>query len=260
MKDLLSQFNSRSPTPSSSSSITIEAGRPSTAITRSHVPSHSLNNSSDASTIEASVESMYISKQRTTKNNINRSNKSLANQTRSCTNDQSLLDTETSPELLIHNFADSRSTCNIKSPPTHRSTSPVVPALPMHLRPESRILPPNFQVPPEAFTDVRLHKGFCKFSALIKGHLTRRLMKTDRIQRIIAAMRDTMTIALQLHREAKQSILSQESSQGYTGISTPKKVSSQDVELHRRLLQQLFKDSQEFHNMFFKVNSKDIIK
>merc|ERR1719270_1230044 len=45
------------------------------------------------------------------------------------------------------------------------------------------------------------------------------------------------------------------------GISSPlntkpiKMVTMQDVELHRRLLQQLFKDSQEFHNIFFKLTT-----
>ena len=71
------------------------------------------------------------------------------------------------------------------------------------------------------------------------------------MQRIIGSMRDTMTIALQLHREANQSKITLDVSNSGTAI--PKKVSIHDVELHRRLLQQLFKDSQEFHNIFFTV-------
>ena len=139
----------------------------------------------------------------------------------------------------------------LSSPQTHRSTSPVIPALPMYLRPESRILPSNFHVPSEVFTDARLHKGFCKISALVKGHLIRRLMKTDRVLRVIGSMRDTMTIALQLHQEVKESKRTLNTNP--VNMSTPKKVSIQDIELHRRLLQQLLKDSQEFHNIFFKV-------
>ena len=91
-------------------------------------------------------------------------------------------------------------------------------------------------------------------SAMVKGFLIRRLMKTERVQRIIGSMRDTMTIALQLHREAKQVNTSHLTQNGSLNVTPTKRVTMQDVELHRRLLQQLFKDSQEFHNIFFKVN------
>ena len=137
---------------------------------------------------------------------------------------------------------------------SQRSPSPVVPALPMYLRPESRILPSNYQVPPEVYTNDKLHKGFCRLSGIVKGFLIRRLMKTERVQRIIGSMRDTMTIALQLHREAKQVSMVHTGSNTSSEARPIKKVTMQDVELHRRLLQQLFKDSQEFHNIFFKVH------
>ena len=91
-------------------------------------------------------------------------------------------------------------------------------------------------------------------SAMVKGFLIRWLMKTERVQRIIGSMRDTMTIALQLHREAKQVNTSHLAQNGSLNVTPTKRVTMQDVELHRRLLQQLFKDSQEFHNIFFKVN------
>ena len=92
-------------------------------------------------------------------------------------------------------------------------------------------------------------------SAMVKGFLIRRLMKTERVQRIIGSMRDTMTIALQLHREAKQVNTSHLAQNGSLNVTPTKRVTMQDVELHRRLLQQLFKDSQEFHNIFFKLTT-----
>ena len=79
-------------------------------------------------------------------------------------------------------------------------------------------------------------------------------MKTERVKRVIGSMRDTMTIALQLHREAKQISTVHIGSSGSPDTVPIKKVTIQDVELHRRLLQQLFKDSQEFHDIFFKVS------
>ena len=72
-------------------------------------------------------------------------------------------------------------------------------------------------------------------------------------------MRDTMTIALQLHQEAKQVSTSHLAQNGSLNVTPTKRVTMQDVELHRRLLQQLFKDSQEFHNIFFKVIVKNAV-
>ena len=214
----------------------------------------SFNTSSDASTLEPSIGSISISKEEKItngkhhkKNSPSRVDKPKSRAARS------LSYAETS-SIDARSRAAHHDISNLTSPSTFRSTSPVIPALPMYLRPESRILPSNFQIPPEVFTDEKIQKGFSKFSALIKGHLTRRLMKTDRVQRIIGSMRDTMTIALQLHREAKQSNQVQEDVNGLNNRPTPKKFSVQDVELHRRLLQQLYKDTQAFHDIFFKVN------
>ena len=236
IQELLYQFNSRSETPSSVSSTTIEVGYPSSAITRSQV---SKTSNSDTSTLEASIRSLNV--QNTSRR---KQQKAKIEQEEGYNNGSSNI----SQVKIPHN---NDNILLLSSPQTHRSTSPVIPALPMYLRPESRILPSNFHVPSEVFTDARLHKGFCKISALVKGHLIRRLMKTDRVLRVIGSMRDTMTIALQLHQEVKESKRTLNTNP--VNISTPKKVSIQDIELHRRLLQQLLKDSQEFHNIFFKV-------
>lgn len=64
-----------------------------------------------------------------------------------------------------------------------------------------------------------LHSKWCKLSAIGKGYLVRKLMKTIRVQTIIESMRDTMNMALQLHQEAR---------------SQRRSVTKQDVDLHRR--------------------------
>ena len=221
----------------------------------------SFNNSSDTSTLEPSVGQISENKDAKIPNeSIYERNVSLKRGKQKLKAARSLSYADTIPvNLSISAASHDTLTLNSPSHTLHRSTSPVIPALPMYLRPESRILPANFQIPPEVFTDERLQKGFCRLSAIIKGHLTRRLMKTDRVQRIIGSMRDTMTIALQLHREAKQSKQVHQGENGVNNISTPTKFSLHDIDLHRRLLQQLYKDSQNFHDIFFKVHIKAII-
>jgi hypothetical protein len=94
---------------------------------------------------------------------------------------------------------------------TGRSLSPVVPAVAAHIRPPS-ILAPDYALPEDALSPA-MHPLFCRLSALAKGYLTRRLLRTHKVETVIASIRDTMHTALQLHRE----------------LATSK----QDVELHR---------------------------
>ena len=109
----------------------------------------------------------------------------------------------------------------------------MIPTVKPRFEPEELILPENYHVPEDAKTPEN-NMRFEKLTALIKGHLTRRLLKTYKVQNIINSMKDTMNIALQLHREAKQ----------YPTI--------EDVQLHSRLLQQLQRESHAFHDIFFK--------
>ena len=107
-----------------------------------------------------------------------------------------------------------------------RIPSPVIPTVrPPPPDPSTLILPTNWNLPEEAQTPENSIR-FEKLSALVKGHLTRRLMRTQKVQDIIKSMKDLLTIALQLHREAQQ---------------YPK---MEDVQLHARLLQQLQRESQ----------------
>ena len=71
-----------------------------------------------------------------------------------------------------------------------------------------------------------------RLSALVRGYLTRRLMATDRVQGIIQTIRDTTTCLKELN-------------QGNLTILPS------DVELHRRLLQQLNGAIDNFHDIFF---------
>ena len=108
----------------------------------------------------------------------------------------------------------------------NRIPSPVIPTVrPPPPDPSSLILPTNYSIPDDAKTPENSIR-FEKLSALVKGHLTRRLMRTQKVQDIIKSMKDILTIALQLHQEAHQ---------------YPK---MEDVQLHARLLQQLQRESQ----------------
>ena len=78
-----------------------------------------------------------------------------------------------------------------------RTKSPVIPTVKPKIDPQSLILPETYDLPVAAKTPEN-HVRFEKLSALIKGHLTRRLLKTGKVQGIISSMKDTMNIALQL--------------------------------------------------------------
>ncbi|KRT78687.1 hypothetical protein AMK59_7332, partial [Oryctes borbonicus] len=72
--------------------------------------------------------------------------------------------------------------------------------------------------------------------AAVKGYLIRRLMRTDRVQGLIETIRDALICAMQLHSESSDSI------------------NESDVELHRRLIQQVSAACYEFHDVFFALN------
>jgi len=70
--------------------------------------------------------------------------------------------------------------------------------------------------------DEVLNKKLCKIGAAAKGFLVRRILHTERVQGVVATIRDTLALLLSLYEEHK-----------LTGKGTP------DDELHRRLLQQV---------------------
>lgn len=79
---------------------------------------------------------------------------------------------------------------------------------------------------------------FDRLTAMVRGHLTRRLMKTQRVQSIIQTIRDTLECALRLHGEPHIRI----------GMVTP-----EDVQLHQRLITQLTSACHELHDVFFNI-------
>lgn len=84
----------------------------------------------------------------------------------------------------------------------------------------------------------RWRRCFDRLTAMARGHLTRRLMKTQRVQSIIQTIRDTLECALRLHGEPHIR----------SGLVTP-----QDVELHQRLITQLTSACHELHDVFFDI-------
>ncbi|XP_060519288.1 centriolar coiled-coil protein of 110 kDa [Cylas formicarius] len=73
--------------------------------------------------------------------------------------------------------------------------------------------------------------------AHVKGYLTRRLLRTERVQKLIETIRDVLMCALELHRSDH--------------------IDAKDVELHRRLIQQISAACYAFHDIFFDLSIRD---
>lgn len=71
-----------------------------------------------------------------------------------------------------------------------------------------------------------------KIQAGVRGYLTRRLLKTERVQNCITTIRDTIVCALQLQRDCAPH------------------VEPSDLQLHGRLIQQLSAACEDLHNIF----------
>ncbi|KAK8764161.1 hypothetical protein V5799_033231 [Amblyomma americanum] len=84
----------------------------------------------------------------------------------------------------------------------------------------------------------RWRRCFDRLTAMARGHLTRRLMKTHRVRSIIQTIKDTLECALRLHGDPHIC----------SGLVTP-----QDVELHQRLITQLTAACYELHDVFFNI-------
>ncbi|KAG8239079.1 hypothetical protein J437_LFUL018303, partial [Ladona fulva] len=80
-----------------------------------------------------------------------------------------------------------------------------------------------------------------KVGALVRGYLTRRLLKTTRVLGIKATIQDSIETALKLHSE----------------VSEEKDVAAADVLLHGRILAQLSAAYNELHHIFFELPVKE---
>nr|XP_023018426.1 uncharacterized protein LOC111507363 [Leptinotarsa decemlineata]XP_023018427.1 uncharacterized protein LOC111507363 [Leptinotarsa decemlineata] len=70
--------------------------------------------------------------------------------------------------------------------------------------------------------------------AHVKGYLTRRLLKTEKVQSLIETIKDALLCALQLHSSDN--------------------IDESDVELHRRLINQVSAACYAFHDIFFSLS------
>lgn len=82
------------------------------------------------------------------------------------------------------------------------------------------------------FQEIQKNQAASKIQAGVRGYLTRRLLKTERVQNCITTIRDTIVCALQLQRECAPH------------------VEPSDLQLHGRLIQQLSAACEDLHNIF----------
>ena len=92
--------------------------------------------------------------------------------------------------------------------------------------------PPPVQLPSAALAPLHL-AAWTRLTALARGFLTRRLMRTERIEDLKRTIRETLSCAVQLHLEAG---------------GAPNK---QELDLHARLLAQLEAACADVHHIFF---------
>ena len=92
--------------------------------------------------------------------------------------------------------------------------------------------PPPVQLPSAALAPLHL-EAWTRLTALARGFLTRRLMRTERFEDLKRTIRETLSCAVQLHHEAG---------------GAPNK---QELDLHARLLAQLEAACADVHHIFF---------
>ncbi|XP_066256364.1 centriolar coiled-coil protein of 110 kDa [Euwallacea similis] len=73
--------------------------------------------------------------------------------------------------------------------------------------------------------------------AHVRGYLTRRLLRTEKVQNVIGTIKDVLVCALELHQSEN--------------------IDEKDVELHRRLINQLSAALYSFHEIFFDLSIKE---
>lgn len=83
-------------------------------------------------------------------------------------------------------------------------------------------------------------KNFDKLAAYVKGYLTRRLLKTEKVQYTIQCIKDTTLLISNFRNEAMT-----------------RNITENDVELHARLMQQLTRNCRDFYDIFFKFSKHE---
>nr|XP_054924230.1 mucin-2-like isoform X2 [Dermacentor andersoni] len=168
----------------------------------------------------------------------------LGGEEKSCTDDDTPLEAQTAGSILPPS-ADGHSPCGRNSS-DHTSLPADLSMLRHsdvdHSRVDSSLASTSIHLDLLSETRQSLHprwrRCFDRLTAMARGHLTRRLMKTHRVQSIIQTIKDTLECALRLHGEPHIR----------SGLVTP-----QDVELHQRLITQLTSACYELHDVFFNI-------
>ena len=99
--------------------------------------------------------------------------------------------------------------------------------------------PVHVKVPEEALLP-RYQPAWARLTALARGHLTRLLLRTEKVEGLRRTIKETVACAVQLHTEA--------------GGEPPSK---EDLQLHSRLLAQIESACQSLHNIFFKMDTAE---
>ncbi|XP_071042537.1 uncharacterized protein [Parasteatoda tepidariorum] len=90
--------------------------------------------------------------------------------------------------------------------------------------------------------DPEMLKRFERLPALVKGYLTRRLYKTERVQRLIQTMKETAKLAQNLSEDLTQ--------KGNT-------ISESDMDLYNQLLAQLLSSFEDVYDIFCTISTKE---
>ena len=77
---------------------------------------------------------------------------------------------------------------------------------------------------------------FARITAIAKGFLVRRLLRTEKLQMIIQTIRDTVEMVLKLYEEVPELKI-----RGWKGVK------SEDADLCRRLFQQVMEEDLQLH-------------
>jgi len=91
---------------------------------------------------------------------------------------------------------------------------------------------------PDSALLARHQRGWLRLTALARGHLTRALLRTEKVEGLKRTIRETVACAVQLHSES--------------GGSPPSK---EDLQLHSRLLAQIEAACQALHDIFFRLDT-----
>nr|CAH7737919.1 unnamed protein product [Callosobruchus chinensis] len=111
---------------------------------------------------------------------------------------------------------------------------PTIPAIDSCILRRKRLSFSNNDVPSHfnrAMNNIRREWAAKVICAHAKGYLTRRLLRTERVQSLIITIKDALMCALQLH--------------------SADNINEADVELHRRLINQVSSACYAFHDVFF---------